>query len=114
MAPHINSGKLRGLAVTTEKRSPVMGDLPALAEMVPGYSSTTWFGLWVPLNTPKAIVDRLNQAAGRALKLPDVQERLRTNAYEPGHNTPDEFNRFIAEEIGKYSRVVKAGNIRVE
>ena len=114
MAPHINSGKLRGLAVTTEKRSPVMGDLPALAEMVPGYSSTTWFGLWVPLNTPKAIVDRLNQAAGRALKLPDVQERLRTNAYEPGHNTPDAFNSFIAEEIGKYSRVVKNGNIRVE
>ena len=114
MAPHITAGKLRGLAVTTEKRSAVMGDLPALAEMVPGYSSTTWFGLWVPQNTPKAIVDRLNQAAGRALKLPDVQERLRTNAYEPGHNSPEVFNRFIAEEIAKYSGVVKNGNIKVE
>lgn len=114
MASHINAGKLRGLAVTTEQRSPAMNDLPALSEMVPGYSSTTWFGLWVPSGTPPDIITRLNQAAGRALKLPDVQERLRANGYEPGHNTPGEFNRFIAEEITKYSRVVKAGNIRVE
>ena len=114
MASHINAGKLRGLAVTTEKRSPAMNDLPALSEMVPGYSSTTWFGLWVPPGTPQDIVARLNQAAGRALKLPDVQERLRANGYEPGHNSPEEFNRFIAEEIAKYTRVVKAGTIRVE
>ena len=114
MAPHINAGKLRGLAVTTEKRSPAMNDLPALSEMVPGYSSTTWFGLWVPPGTPQGIIARLNQAAGRALKLPDVQERLRANGYEPGHNSPEAFNRFIAEEIAKYSQVVKAGNIRVE
>jgi tripartite-type tricarboxylate transporter receptor subunit TctC len=114
MAPHISAGKLRGLAVTTEKRSPVMGDLPALSEMVPGYSSTTWFGVWVPLGTPKEIVGKLNQAVGRALKHLDVQERLRANAYEPGHNSPEEFSRFIAEEIAKYTKVVKDGNIRVE
>ncbi len=114
MASHINAGKLRGLAVTTEKRSPAMNDLPAISELVPGYSSTTWFGLWAPVGTPKDIIARLNQAAGRALKLPDVQERLRSNGYEPGHNSPEAFNQFIAEEIAKYSRVVKAGNIRVE
>jgi tripartite-type tricarboxylate transporter receptor subunit TctC len=114
MASHINSGKLRGLAVTTEKRSAVMADLPAVSEFVAGYSSTTWFGVWVPLNTPQAIVNRLNQGVGRALKLPDVQERLRANAYEPGHNSPAEFNRFIAEEITKYTQVVKNGNIKVQ
>jgi tripartite-type tricarboxylate transporter receptor subunit TctC len=114
MASHINAGKLRGLAVTTEKRSAVISDLPALSEMVPGYSSTTWFGVWVPLNTPHAIVNRLNQGIGRTLKLPDVQERLRANAYEPGHNTPAEFNRFIEEEIAKYIQVVKNGNIKVQ
>lgn len=114
MGPHINAGKLRGLAVTTDKRSPAMSELPALSEMVPGYSATTWFGLWVPLGTPPAIIARLNQAVGRALKLPDVQERLRANGYEPGHNTPAEFSGFIAEEIAKYVQVVKAGNIRVE
>lgn len=114
MASHINAGKLRGLAVTTEKRSPAMNDLPAISELVPGYSSTTWFGVWVPLGTPKDIVAKLNQAVGRALKLPDVQDRLRASGYEPGHNTPEEFNRFVAEEIAKYSQVVKTGNIRVE
>jgi len=114
VASHINAGKLRGLAVTTEKRSPVMGELPAISEMVPGYSATTWFGLWVPLGTPKEIIARLNQAVGHALKQPDVLERLRSNGYEAGHNTPEAFNQFIAEEIAKYSRVVKAGNIRVE
>ena len=114
MASHINAGKLRGLAVTTEKRSPAMSDLPALSEMVPGYSSTTWFGVWVPLGTPKEIVSKLNQAVGRALRLPDVQERLRANGYEPGHNSPEAFNRFIAEEIAKYTKVVQDGKIRVE
>jgi tripartite-type tricarboxylate transporter receptor subunit TctC len=114
MASHINAGKLRGLAVTTEKRSLPLIDLPALSELVPGYSSTTWFGVWVPPGTPKDIVAKLNQGIGRALKLPDVQERLRANGYEPGHNSPEEFNRFVAEEIAKYSQVVKAGNIRVE
>jgi tripartite-type tricarboxylate transporter receptor subunit TctC len=114
MAPHISAGKLRSLAVTTEKRSPAMSDLPALSESVPGYSSTTWFGVWVPLGTPKEIVGKLNQAVGRALKQPDVQERLRANAYEPGHHSPEEFSRFIAEEIAKYTKVVKDGNIRVE
>lgn len=73
-----------------------------------------WFGLWVPLNTPRDIVARLNQAVGRALKQPDIQERLRANGMESGHGTPEVFNQFIVEEITKYSRVVKAGNIRVE
>ena len=114
LASHINAGKLRGLAVTTETRSPIMGDLPALSELVPGYSATTWFGLWVPLGTPPAIIAQLNQSLGRALKLPDVQERLRANGMESGHNTPEAFNQFVAEEIAKYSRVVKNGNIRVE
>jgi tripartite-type tricarboxylate transporter receptor subunit TctC len=111
---HINSGKLRGLAVTTEKRSYLFPDLPAVAETLPGYSAMTWFGLWVPLGTPQDIVTRLNQALGRALKQPDIQERLRANGMESGYGTPAAFSQFIAEEIAKYSRIVKAGNIRVE
>jgi len=111
---HINAGKLRGLAVSTEKRSPILPDLPAISEALPGYSAMTWFGLWAPLGTPKEIVSRLNQSIGRIVKLPDVQERLRANGMEAGHNTPEEFNRFIAQEIAKYTRIVKDGNIRVE
>jgi tripartite-type tricarboxylate transporter receptor subunit TctC len=111
---HINAGKLRGLAVSTEKRSPIFPDLPAISEQLPGYTAMTWFGMWAPLGTPKEIVSRLNQSIGRILKLPDVQERLRTNGMEAGHNTPEEYNRFIAQEIAKYTKVVKDGNIRVD
>ncbi len=111
---HINAGKLRGIAVSTEKRSPIFPDLPAIHEALPGYTAMTWFGMWAPLGTPKDVVTRLNQSIGRILKLPDVQERLRANGMEGGHNTPDEYNRFIAQEIAKYTKVVKDGNIRVE
>ncbi len=111
---HINAGKLRGLAVSTEKRSPIFPDFPAISEQLPGYTAMTWFGMWAPLGTPKEIVSRLNQSIGRILKLPDVQERLRTNGMEAGHNTPEEYNRFIAQEIAKYTKVVKDGNIRLE
>lgn len=111
---HVATGKVRALAVTTEKRTPILPELPAIAETLPGYSAMTWFGLWVPLGTPQTIVTRLNQAVGRALKQPDVQDRLRANGMESGHGTQDAFNQFIVEEINKYTRIVKAGNIRVE
>lgn len=114
ISAHLASGKLRGLAVTTEKRSALFPDLPAVSETLPGYSALTWFGLWVPLGTPATIIERLNQALGRALKQPDIQERLRANGMESGHGTPAAFNQFIVEEIARYSRIVKAGNIRVE
>jgi tripartite-type tricarboxylate transporter receptor subunit TctC len=110
----MNTGKLRGLAVTSEQRSPVLPDLPAVNEVVPGYTAFTWFGMWAPPRTPKHIVAELNQALARILKRPDVQERLRTDGMEAAHNTPDEFSRFIAADIAKWNNVVKAGNIRVD
>ena len=64
--------------------------------------------------TPKAIVAQLNQAVARILKKPDVQERLRNNGMEAAHNTPEEFSRFIAADIAKWTKVVKAGNIRID
>ena len=114
LSPHINAGKLRGLAVTSEQRSPVMPDLPAVNELVPGYTAFTWFGMWAPPGTPKEIVARLNQAIARILKKPEVQERLRADGMEAAHNTPEEFSRFIARDIAKWTKVVKAGNIKVD
>lgn len=114
MGPQIKAGKLRGLAVTTAQRSPVMPDLPAIGELVPGYAVASWFGVWAPAETPKEIVSRLNQSIARILKQPDVQARLRADGVEPAHTTPEEFRRFIAEEIAKWSKVIKAGNIRVD
>jgi tripartite-type tricarboxylate transporter receptor subunit TctC len=114
LSPHMNAGKLRGLAVTSEQRSPVMPDLPAVNELVPGYTAFTWFGMWAPPATPKRIVMQLNQAVARILKKSDVQERLRNDGMEAAHNTPEEFSSFIARDIAKWTKVVKAGDIKVD
>jgi tripartite-type tricarboxylate transporter receptor subunit TctC len=112
--PHIKAGKLRGLAVTSEKRSPAMPDLPAIGEMFPGYAAGFWNGMWAPAGTPRKVVLRLNQAIGRFLEQPDAQEWLRLEAAEPAHSTPEEFARVIAAEIATWSTIVKARNIKVE
>jgi tripartite-type tricarboxylate transporter receptor subunit TctC len=112
LSPHMNAGKLRGLAVTSEQRSKVLPDLPAVNEVVPGYTAVTWFGMWAPPGTPKTIVDKLNQSVARILARPDVQERLRNDGMDAAHNTPEEFSRYVARDIAKWTKVVKAGNIR--
>lgn len=110
---HVKGGKVRALAVTTEKRWPELPDLPAVAETVPGYEHTSWNGMWAPRGTPKDVVMRINQTMARLLKLPDVQERLRADGRAPAHSSPEEFARVIAREIEKWKRVVKAGDIKV-
>ena len=114
LSQHVNAGKLRALAVTSEQRSPVMPDLPAVSEQVPGYAVPMWYGMWTPLGTPKEIVAKLNQAIARFHKRPEVQERLRNDGMEAAHNTPEEFSRLIAQDIAKWSKVVKTGNIKVD
>jgi tripartite-type tricarboxylate transporter receptor subunit TctC len=114
MTPQIKAGKIRGLAVSTDKRSPVLPDLPAIAEAVPGYAVASWFGMWAPGGTRTEIVARLNQSIARILQQPEVQARLRADGVEPAHSTPEEFGRFIRAEIEKWAKVVKAGNIKVE
>jgi tripartite-type tricarboxylate transporter receptor subunit TctC len=110
----IKAGKLRGLAVTSEQRSPMMPDLPAVNELVPGYAAASWYAMWAPAGTPKEIVAKLNQSLARILKKPEVQERLRADGMEVAHNTPEEFSRFIARDIAKWTKVVKAANIKVD
>ena len=88
--------------------------MPSISEEVPGYSVRTWFGMWAPAGTPKAIVSKLNQTLGRVLEQAEVRERLRTDGMEPSHSTPQEFEREIGAEIAKWSKGVKAGNISVD
>ena len=114
MTPQIKAGKIRGVAVTTEKRSAALPDLPAIAEAVPGYDVASWFGMWAPGGTRPEIVARLDQSIARMLQQPEIQTRLRADGVEPTHSTPEAFRRFIGEEIAKWSKVVKAGNIKVE
>ena len=111
---HIRAGRLRALGVTTEKRSSALPDLPAIGEVLPGYASDFWFGMWAPAGTPKAIIAQLQQALVHILKQPEVLERLRTDFTQPVGSTPDEFARVIARDIATWSKVVKAGNIKAE
>jgi tripartite-type tricarboxylate transporter receptor subunit TctC len=114
LSPHMNAGKIRGLAVTSEQRASILPDLPAINEVVPGYTAFTWFGMWVPPKTPRSIVMKLNEAIVRILKRPDVVDRLRADGMEASGNSPEEFARFVAADIAKWNKVVKAGNIRVD
>jgi tripartite-type tricarboxylate transporter receptor subunit TctC len=111
---HIRAGRLRGIAVTTGQRSPAMPELPAIGELLPGYSADFWFGMWAPAGTPQEIISQLDQALARILKQPDVLERLRADGMEPVRSTPEEFARVIARDIAMWSKVVKSGNIKVE
>ena len=111
--PHIKAGKVRALAVTTEKRSSVMPDLPSIGEFYPGYHASGWNGMWAPAGTPRDIVIRLNRSIADFLKRPDIQERLRSDSREAIPTTPDEFAAMITREIATWVRVVKAGDIRI-
>ena len=112
--PHIKAGKLRGLAVTSEQRSPLMADLPAISEMFTGYAASFWSGVWAPAGTPRDVVLKLNQAIARFLKQSDTQEWLRSEGGEPAHSTPEEFAQVIASEIATWSKVVQTGNIKAD
>ena len=114
LTPHMTAGKLRGLAVTTEQRSPANPDLPPINEVVPGYSVAGWTGVLAPAGMPKEIVIHLNRALARILKLSEVQERLRAGGAEPTYTTSEEFRRLIVQDISKWSQVVKSADIKVD
>ena len=105
--PYVKAGKLRAIAVTTQRRSPLVPNLPTVSASVPGYLAITWHGMLAPAGTPKAIVSRLNQALAHVLKQPNLQEVLHSQGLEPTHSTPEEFARMIAEDIARWSKVVK-------
>jgi tripartite-type tricarboxylate transporter receptor subunit TctC len=113
--PQIKAGKLRALAITSAKRSRVAPELPTVAEGgFPGFEVIGWFGWLAPAATPRAIVTRLNSELVHALRLPEVRERLLNQSTEPVGNTPQEFAAFMKSEHEKWSKVIKAANIKVE
>ena len=111
---HVKSGRLRLLAQTSEQRLPTMPDLPAVAEVAPGFSATFPYAVGAPAGTPQEIVSRLNAAIGRVLQQPDVVERLRAFGLEPAHSTPQALRQAVANEIAIWTKVVKAGGIKVD
>jgi tripartite-type tricarboxylate transporter receptor subunit TctC len=113
--PFIKAGKLRGLAVTTARRSPSVPDLPTVSEAgVAGFEAITWHGVVVPAATPTPLVERLNRDIVSVLSLPDLRERLAALGAEVLAGTPREFADYIAAEIPKWSKVVRDSGARIE
>jgi len=110
----IRSGKLRALAVTTVKRQDVLPDVPTVAEFLPGYEATAWFGIGAPRKTPADIVDKLNREINAGLADPKFSGRLVDLGGEPFAGSPDDFGKFIAAETDKWAKVVKFAGIKPE
>ena len=114
-APQVKAGRLRALGVGSLQRSVVMPDVPTVAEAgLAGFEAGAWYGVLAPAATPRAIVDRLNGELVRILKLPEVQQRLRGEAYDVIADTPDQFVAAIRAEIAKWAPIVKAAGLRGE
>jgi tripartite-type tricarboxylate transporter receptor subunit TctC len=111
---YVRAGKLRALGVTTATRSEALPDVPAVAEFVPGYEASTWYGVGAPKNTPVEIVEKLNKEINAALADPKLKARLADIGAEPMSMTPAEFAKFVFEETEKWGKVVKFAGIKTE
>jgi tripartite-type tricarboxylate transporter receptor subunit TctC len=112
--PHVRAGRVRAIAVTMDKRAGVLPDVPTIAETVPGYAMSTWYGAMVPAKTPREIVARLNQHMLQALALPDVKERLASLGAEIVASSPEQTASFFKTELEKYTKVARATGIKGE
>ena len=113
--PHIKTGRLRGIAITSAKRSAIVPDLPTFAESgVRGFEAGTWYVVLAPARTPREIVAKLNEAIVRTVQLADVREKLAAQGAEPMTGSPEDAGQFIRREIARTAKVVKAAGIRLE
>jgi tripartite-type tricarboxylate transporter receptor subunit TctC len=111
---HIQGGRLRALAVTTDKRSTTLPDVPTVAETVPGYEASAWFGMGVPKGTPVDVIEKLNKAVNEALKDPKFVARLAELGGAPMAGTPADFGKVMADEVAKWKKVVEFSGATVE
>jgi tripartite-type tricarboxylate transporter receptor subunit TctC len=112
--PHVRAGRVRAIAVTMDKRAAVLPEVPTIAETVPGYAMSTWYGAMVPAKTPREIVVKLNQAMLQALALPDVKERLASLGADIVASSPEQTAAFFKSELEKYTKVARATGIKGE
>jgi tripartite-type tricarboxylate transporter receptor subunit TctC len=111
----VKSGKLRGLAVTTLKRSAATPELPTVSESgVKGYEAGTWYGLLVPTGTPKDAITRLHAESMKLLSTPDVKQRLQAAGFETIGSTPEQFGTYMRSEVEKWGKVVRAAKVRID
>ncbi|HSQ04424.1 MAG TPA: tripartite tricarboxylate transporter substrate-binding protein, partial [Burkholderiales bacterium] len=113
--PHVKTGKLKALAVTTARRSSAVPDLPTVAEAgLPGYEATAWFGVLAPAGTPREIVTKLHDEIVKSLRTPEMKARLAAEGTEAVGNTPEEFAAVIKRDIAKWAVVVKRSGAKAD
>lgn len=108
----VQSGRLRLVAVTGAKRSPLAPETPTVAETLPGFEATSWQGIAAPTGTPRQVIEKLHAVIARSLRTPEVREQLLRQGAEPVGGTPDEFAAYLRKETGKWARVVKTAGIK--
>jgi len=112
--PHVKSGKVRSLAITSPKRVAALPDLPTLAESYPGFASSSWFGLMVPARTPKPVMERILAEARAALQSTEVNHALTSQGATPGGESPAEFGAYYQAEMKKWAGVIRAAGIKLD
>ncbi len=111
--PHVRSGKLRSIGVTSGRRTVLAPDMATVAESgLPGFDVTSWFIMGAPAGVPRDIITRLNAETVRALAIPEVRERILASGIEPVSSSPEELGAFIRDEIAKWAKVIKAAGIK--
>jgi tripartite-type tricarboxylate transporter receptor subunit TctC len=113
--PHVRGGRLRAIAVSTPQRQPLLADLPAVSEVIPGFGASNWNGMFVPARTPRRIADRLFVEINQAMRHPDVKKRQNAVGIEPGGSASrEEFVKFIREDRARWARIIRDANIKLE
>jgi tripartite-type tricarboxylate transporter receptor subunit TctC len=113
LIPHAKAGRVRGLAVTSIKRSNSVPEIPTVAETVPGYEAVSWASIIGPRGMPRDVVTRWNREMDRVLKLPDIRERMATIGLEPVGGPPERLRELLARDIAKWQKVVKTADIKL-
>ncbi len=110
--PHIRSGRLRALAVSGEQRAAALPDVPTVADTLPGFEATSWYGIAAPAATPKTVIVKLRTEVARLLALPDMREQLIAQGADPVGDTPEQFTAHFREQVAKWGKVVREAGIR--
>ncbi|MBX9716533.1 MAG: tripartite tricarboxylate transporter substrate binding protein, partial [Burkholderiaceae bacterium] len=112
--PQVKAGRLRAVAVTSPRRSHALPELPSIAETLPGYEASGWYGLLAPAATPREAVNRINGETNRIMKLPDVAQRLAGDGVEAVGTSPEQFAAYLRAEIAKWGKIVKTAGIKAD
>jgi tripartite-type tricarboxylate transporter receptor subunit TctC len=112
--PHVKTGRVKALAVTTPKRSEMMPGVPTMSETLPGFEMLSWFGLLAPAATPRSVITRMNAETAKVLAMPEIKSALAAQGLEVRGGTPEQFGDYIKREIAKITKIAKAAGVKAE